>query len=82
MGAPATVPPPGFDDLTVEDQIDYLQRLWRRIARRPEDVGVPDWHMELLESRLDRMERDGDRGRPWEEVRAELKARLEAVHEK
>jgi hypothetical protein len=32
MGQPLTVPPPGFDDLPVEDQIDYVQALWDRIA--------------------------------------------------
>jgi hypothetical protein len=25
-------PPPGFDELSVEEQIDYVQSLWNRIA--------------------------------------------------
>jgi len=38
------LPPPGFDALTVDEQIDYLQSLWDRIAAKPEQVPVPDWH--------------------------------------
>ena len=35
--------PAGFDALTVEEQIDYIQSLWDRIAAQPEQVPVPDW---------------------------------------
>ena len=34
-------PPPGFDDLSVEEKIDYVQSLWERIAARPDQVPVP-----------------------------------------
>jgi hypothetical protein len=26
------LPPPGFDDLSVDEKLDYLQSLWERIA--------------------------------------------------
>ena len=26
------IPPPGFDDLSVDEQIDFVQSLWDRIA--------------------------------------------------
>jgi putative addiction module component (TIGR02574 family) len=45
-------PPVGFDDLPVEDQIDYVQALWDRIAAREEQVPVPGWHRALLDERL------------------------------
>jgi hypothetical protein len=35
MGQPLTVPPPGFDDLPVEEKIDNVQALWKRIASKP-----------------------------------------------
>ena len=46
------MPPPGFDELSVEEQIEYLQSLWDRIAASPEQVPVPDWHLEILDQRL------------------------------
>lgn len=37
-------PPPGFDDLSVDEQIDFVQSLWDRIAATAEQVPVPEWH--------------------------------------
>jgi hypothetical protein len=35
MPNPVPLPPPGFDDLSVEEKLDYLQSLWdRRIGSR------------------------------------------------
>ena len=31
-------PPPGFDDLPVDEQIDFVQSLWDRIAATAEQV--------------------------------------------
>ncbi len=43
-----SIPPRGFDDLSVEEQIDYVQDLWDWIAARPE-VPVPDWQKALID---------------------------------
>jgi putative addiction module component (TIGR02574 family) len=74
MSRALEVPPPGFTDLPVEQQIDYVQALWDVIAARPEAVPVPEWHREILAERLAEYERDPDEGRSWEEFRAELQA--------
>ena len=66
-------PPPGFDELTVDEKLDYVQSLWDQIAARPDRVPVPDWHLELIEERLNSGPRNG---RPWNEVRDELRGRL------
>jgi putative addiction module component (TIGR02574 family) len=73
------MPPPGFDDLSAEDKLDYIQALWDRFTARPEDVPVPDWHHEVVAERLDSLDRGEGSGRPWEAVRADLLARLRAV---
>jgi putative addiction module component (TIGR02574 family) len=71
------LPPPGFDELPVEDKIDYVQALWDRIAARQEDVPVPEWHREILRERVAAFEANPDEGRPWEEVEADLLKRLD-----
>lgn len=48
MSQALPLPPPGFDALSPDEQIDYVQSLWDHIAARPEDVPVPDWHREIL----------------------------------
>jgi putative addiction module component (TIGR02574 family) len=75
MNSALKVPPPGFDDLSVDEKIDYVQALWDRITANPELVPVPDWHRELLAERLADFEANPEAGRTWEEIEAELSNR-------
>lgn len=68
-------PPPGFDELSVEEKLDYVQSLWDRIAAKPEDIPVPDWHLRVLDERLEN-EGDSRAGKSWDEFREELRAKL------
>ncbi len=70
------LPPPGFDELPVEEQIEYVQTLWDRVAAKPEDVPVPDWHQQVVRERLDAYGKSPNTGRPWSEVRDELLRKL------
>jgi putative addiction module component (TIGR02574 family) len=66
------IPPPGFDALSVDAQIEYVQDLWDWIAARPEDIPVADWQKELIERRLREHEANPEAAIPWEEVRSRL----------
>lgn len=66
------IPPPGFDALSVDEQIEYVQDLWDWIAARPEDIPVADWQKELIEERLREHEANPEAAIPWEEVRSRL----------
>jgi len=72
MGNALPLPPPGFDELNINEQIEYVQALWDRIAAKEDRVPVPDWHREILHERLADLQANPNAGRPWEEVRAEL----------
>jgi putative addiction module component (TIGR02574 family) len=72
MSQTLPIPPPGFDTLTVEEQIDYVQSLWDLIAARPEAIPVPDWHRELIAERLAAYDANPDEGKTWEEFEEEL----------
>jgi putative addiction module component (TIGR02574 family) len=72
MAQSLPLPPPGFDDLPVEEKLDYVQSLWDRIAARPDEVPVPDWHREIIAERLAAHRADPGAARPWDEVREEL----------
>ena len=72
MSGALKVPPPGFEDLSVEEQIDYVQALWSVIAAKPDKVAVPEWHRQILDERLVDSQRDPDEGAPWEEFRTQL----------
>lgn len=72
MGNALPLPPPGFDELNIDEQIEYVQALWNRIAAKEDRVPVPDWHREILDERLADLETNPNAGRPWEEVRTNL----------
>ena len=76
MPKPVAIPPPGFDQLTVEEQIEYVQLLWERIAATPSQVPVPDWHREVLDERLKDYEANPDAGESWDIVRDRLRDNL------
>ena len=75
------IPPPGFEELSVEEQIDYIQSLWERMAAHPEDIPVPDWHRKILEERLADLDENPDAGSSWEEAREAIKKRLDGTDE-
>ena len=76
MAQAVPIPPPGFDDLSIEEKLDYVQSLWDRITARPEEIPVPDWHRQVLEERLAAYRANPNEGRSWEEVCDELLRKL------
>jgi len=76
MSNTVPIPPPGFDDLSAEEKIEYVQSLWDRIAATPEQVAVPQWHQDVLDERLKDADANPDRGESWEVVRERLRDKL------
>lgn len=72
MANSVQLPPPGFDDLSVDEQLEYLEALWDRVAAHPERVPVPDWHRQLIKERL----AADSPSRPWSEVRRDIEEKL------
>lgn len=73
--------PPGFEDLPVEDQLDYLQFLWDFVVDRAEGVPVPEWHRRLLQHRLNAHREAPDAGGSWGEVRDRIDRSLREPRE-
>ena len=76
MPRPLPNPPPGFDDLSVDEQIEYLQALWDRVTAAADKVPVPSWHAEIIRKRLAELDADPDSALPWEEAKEEIGRRL------
>jgi len=76
VSKPGQAPPPGFDDLSVDEQIEYLQTLWERIAADPDRLPVPEWHRRLLQERIDSHRESPGKSSSWEEVRERVAGRL------
>ena len=65
-----------FDRLTTDEQITHVQDLWDRIASHPENIVVSEAWCQELASRSAELKVDPDSAIPWEDVRAEIRARL------
>ncbi len=76
MARTLPLPPPGFDDLSVEEQLDYVQSLWDRISAHPTEIPVPDWHRRVIDDRLAAHRADPSAAVPWDEVREGLLEKL------
>ncbi len=78
MGEPAHKPPPGFDDVPVDEQIACVQFLWDRIAAHPDRIPVADWHQRVIGERLADLDENPEDEAPWDEVEARLRAGLKS----
>lgn len=77
--APPIAPPPGFEMLSPEEKIAYVQALWDLIASKPEDVPVPAWQRAIIDERLAEARSTTTPTKAWSEARTELQARLKSA---
>ena len=76
MSKMVPTPPLGFDDLSVDEQIDFVQSLWDRIAATSEQVPVPEWHRQIIRERLAAYNANPNAGRLWTDVRTDIERKL------
>jgi putative addiction module component (TIGR02574 family) len=76
LSDPLPLPPPEFDQLSVDEQIDYVQSLWDRIAAAPALVTVPEGHREAVDERLEDYKANPDAGASWDVVRERLRDKM------
>jgi hypothetical protein len=77
MPTPIPFPPPGFDDLSTDEKIDYLALLWDRSTTPIATIDVREWHREVMTERVRHLDSDPDRGDPWDVVQTRLRERHE-----
>lgn len=76
MLKPLPIPPTGFDELSIEEKIDYVQSLWDRIATHANTVPLTDWQREVLDRRSATFQNDPDAGVSSEQFRDHLRAKI------
>ena len=72
MSQTLPMPPPGFDGLSVEEQIDYVQALWDYVISHADHVAIPEWHREIISERMNRYLSGIEGASTWEEFEQEL----------
>ena len=74
MSQSLPIPPPGFQELSVNEQVEYIEALLSFVAAEPEHVRIPKWHWEILSERIANYR--ADEGMTWEEFEKELQKEL------
>jgi putative addiction module component (TIGR02574 family) len=65
-------PPPGFDELSIEEQVEYAGDLWDYVTSQPDQVPTPEWHKKILAERLAKYRPGEEDGwKTWEEFEQE-----------
>lgn len=72
MAWPLPFPPSGFDELSADEKIVYVQALWDRIGASHGDELIPDWHLEIVRERLAEHRAHPEAVIPLEEFRDEM----------
>ncbi len=70
------LPPPGFDELSSEQKIEYVQALWDHISSDVEDVPLAEWQKRVIDERLEDLKKNPESGIPWSKVRANVLRKL------
>jgi putative addiction module component (TIGR02574 family) len=66
-----------IDALSRDEKLDLIERLWESLESNHKAVPLSDAQREELDRRIDEFERDGEPGKPAEEVLARLRGRNE-----
>ncbi len=67
-------PPPGFEQLSSDEKIDYIQDLWDLAIDSSDRMQSPDWHLEVIRERLASFQ--VSELRTWDSVKAKLDRQL------
>jgi hypothetical protein len=62
-----------LDQMTVDEKLRALERIWEDLCRSEADVPSPDWHRDVLEARE---KRAGQREEPfadWEDAKLRIR---------
>ena len=64
-----------IESLTAEERLELLERLWESLSEQPDAIPLTDAQRAELDRRLDKLDREGPVGIPWDEVLARIQNR-------
>lgn len=62
--------------MTPEQRLELLEKIWDSLTEEPENIPFTEPQRQELDRRLDDLERDGEKGIPWEQVLDRIRRRL------
>ncbi len=65
-----------IQNLSVEEKLQLIDVLWDSIAKDPSQLPLPEAHQSVINERLAAYKRDGNKGRPVEDVLEDIQQSL------
>ena len=62
-----------LDQMTVEEKLRALERIWEDLCRHEADIPSPQWHRDILEAREARATRGAEQFTDWEQAKHRIR---------
>jgi len=62
-----------LDQMTVEEKLRALERIWEDLCRHEADLPSPQWHRDILEVREAQLAQGAERFTDWEEAKRRIR---------
>ncbi len=61
-----------IEEMPIQQKIQLVEDVWDSIAKIPENVGIPQWHKQELETRLQAYHQNPKEGSSWDDVKKRI----------
>lgn len=75
LGCMAIQTIPSIKDMTPAQRVELMEALWQEMSQRPEDVPIPDWHLEVLAERETALANGELEFIDWDEAKSFIRAK-------
>ena len=65
-----------LDKMTVAEKLAVIDTVWEDLRKNSEEIPVPEWHKQILDSRRGAFERGEIGYTDWEKAKAEIRRRV------
>lgn len=62
-------------ELPVEERIRIVEAIWDSVAEEPDEISLPEWQVQELDTRFAAYQRDPSAGLTWTEVKQSILSR-------
>ena len=75
MSQTPPIPSTAFEELSLQEQVDYVEQHFDEIVLSLQNADIPDWHKEVLIEEMARFRYNLENAITWEEFEQELMQR-------
>ncbi len=61
-----------LETMTVGEKLYALESIWASLCQTPTEIGIPEWHAEILDERSEKLTAGTSIVTPWEEAKQRL----------